>query len=243
MVGAVVVAAAVALWLLKISPSRESDSSGSPRPDALHAPAKSIAVLPFENLSANQETVFFADGVQDEILSNLAKVADLKVINRTSVIQYKTVRARNLRQIAQQLGVAHVMEGSVWAQTYDRDLADVFAIQSEISKTIADQLQARLSPQERPALERPATADAIPERLYVEAFQQVERASNPDAKAALLEATTLLDEAIARDPHFIRAYGLLFTAQVDLYWQGFDHTPARLELARTTIRESRTSRA
>jgi TolB-like protein len=121
-------------------------------------------VLPFSNLSKEQENAFFADGVQDEILSDLAKVADLKVISRTSVMPYKSGMARNVRQIGQQLNVAHVVEGSVqrtgnrvrvnaqlvdartdrhlWAQTYDRDLADVFAIQSEIAKTIAEQLQA-----------------------------------------------------------------------------------------------------
>src|SRR5438552_14756272 len=128
--------------------------------------ATGIAVLPFENRSEDKANAYFADGIQDEILSDLAKVADLKVISRTSVMPYKSGMARNLRQIGQQLNVAHVVEGSVqrtgnrvrvnaqlvdartdrhlWAQTYDRDLADVFAIQSEIAKTIADQLQAKL---------------------------------------------------------------------------------------------------
>src|SRR6266487_3233219 len=134
----------------------------------LPAPEKSIAVLPFQNLSADPENAFFTDGVQDEILNDLAKIADLKVISRTSVMQYKSGGKRNLRQIANELGVAHVVEGSVqrfgnhvrvnaqlvdtrtdrhlWGQTYDRDLADVFTIQSEIAKTIAEQLQAKLSP-------------------------------------------------------------------------------------------------
>src|SRR5205085_3231648 len=124
---------------------------------------KSIAVLPFENLSEEKANAFFTEGVQDEILTHLATIADLKVISRTSVMQYKSGAPRNLREIGQQLGVAHVVEGSVqraankvrvnaqlidarndahlWAQTYDRDLADVFAIQSEIAKAIADQLQ------------------------------------------------------------------------------------------------------
>src|SRR5437868_2824274 len=135
---------------------------------------KSIAVLPFENLSEEKANAFFADGVQDEILTNLARIADLKVISRTSVMQYKTGLQRNLREIGQQLGVAHLLEGSVqraanrvrvnaqlidartdahlWAQTYDRDLADVFAIQSEIAKTIADQLQAKLLPNAKAAI-------------------------------------------------------------------------------------------
>src|SRR5213078_3642258 len=127
------------------------------------------------------ENAYFADGVQDEILTNLARIADLKVISRTSVMQYKTGLQRNLREIGQQLGVAHLLEGSVqraanrvrvnaqlidtrtdahlWAQTYDRDLADVFAIQSEIAKAIADQLQARLSPNEKSAIEKAPTTD------------------------------------------------------------------------------------
>ena len=145
-------------------------------------PEKSIAVLPFLNLSNEKENAYFADGVQDEILTNLAKVADLKVISRTSVMQYRDAAARNLREIAQQLGAAHVLEGSVqraanrvrvtaqlidartdthlWAEHYDRDLADVFAIQSEIAKTIADQLEAKISPSEKAAIEKEIPAVA-----------------------------------------------------------------------------------
>ena len=152
------------------------------------APEKSIAVLPFENLSEEKANAFFADGVQDEILTHLTRIADLKVISRTSVMQYKSGAPRNLREIGQQLGVAHVVEGSVqraankvrvnaqlidartdahlWAQTYDRDLADVFAIQSEIAKAIADQLQAKLSPNEKKAIEQPPTTDLAAFDLY-----------------------------------------------------------------------------
>ena len=146
------------------------------------APEKSIAVLPFENLSREAENAFFADGMQDEILTDLSRIADLIVISRTSVMHYKSRAARNLREIGRQLGVAHVLEGSVqragnrvrvnaqlidartdrhlWAETYDRDLADAFAIQSEIAKMIADQLQAKLSPHEEAAIEQAPTADA-----------------------------------------------------------------------------------
>jgi TolB-like protein/class 3 adenylate cyclase/Tfp pilus assembly protein PilF len=220
-------------------------------------PDKSIAVLPFENLSANQETAFFTDGVQDQILTNLAKVADLKVISRTSVMQYKTARARNLREIGRQLGVAHVLEGSVqraanrirvnaqlidartdahlWAQSYDRDLADVFAIQTEISQTIADQLKVQMSPREKAALAQAPTTDLVADKLFKQAWQLVELASNPDAKEALLQAIPLLEEALTRDPHFLRAHALLYTAHIDLYWQGFDHSPARLELAHAAL--------
>jgi TolB-like protein/class 3 adenylate cyclase/Tfp pilus assembly protein PilF len=224
---------------------------------AASIPEKSIAVLPFEDFSADPETGFFTDGVQDQILTNLAKVADLKVISRTSVMQYKVVRTRNLREIGRQLGVAHVLEGSVqraanrirvnaqlidartdahlWAQTYDRDLADVFAIQSEVAQTIADQLQARMSPSEKAAIAQPPTTDPVAQRLYAQALQLSELASNPGGKEALLQAITLLDEALARDPHFLDAYGLLSAAHIDLYWGGFDHTAARLELARAAI--------
>src|SRR5256885_3411674 len=157
----------------------------------LTAPEKSIAVLPFENLSEEKANAFFADGVQDEILTNLAKIAELKVISRTSVMQYKTGVARNLREIGQQLGVAHLLEGSVqraggklrvnaqlidarsdahlWSQTYDRDLADVFAIQSEIAKTIADQLQAKLAPQEKSAISERPTSDLAAYDIYLRA--------------------------------------------------------------------------
>jgi TolB-like protein len=256
------VALAIGYWIF--FPPVASRPAENPTPPtsspAVSAPTKSIAVLPFENLSANQETAFFADGIQDQILTNLAKVADLKVISRTSVMQYKTVRARNLREIGQQLGVAHVLEGSVqreanrirvnaqlidartdthlWAQTYDRDLADVFAIQSEIAKTITDQLQVQMSPRERAAIAQAPTTDLVAEKLFRQAWQLVELASNPDAKEGLLQAVALLDEALTRDPHFLRAYGLLITAHIDLYWQGFDHTPARLELAHATLQKA-----
>src|SRR5439155_4915205 len=149
-----------------------SRSSSFPAPEI---PEKSIAVLPFENRSDDKQNAYFADGVQNEILTDLAKIADLRVISRTSVMQYQSGAARNLREIGKQLGVAHVLEGSVqrsgnrvrvtaqlidartdthqWAERYDRDLADVFAIQSEIAKTIADQLRAKLSPQEKARVE------------------------------------------------------------------------------------------
>jgi TolB-like protein len=166
----------------KVAPRQSEAATASTIPD------KSIAVLPFENLSRDPDNAFFTDGVQDEILTDLAKIADLKVISRTSVMQYKSGVARNLRKIGEELGVARVVEGSVqraankvrvnaqlldartdahlWAQTYDRDLADVFAIQSEIAKAIADQLQAKLSPNEKKAIEQPPTTDLAAFDLY-----------------------------------------------------------------------------
>ena len=223
------------------------------------APEKSIAVLPFENLSRDPDNAFFADGVQDEILTDLAKIADLKVISRTSVMQYKTGVARNLREIGQALGVAHLLEGSVqrvggkvrvnaqlidartdahlWAQTYDRDLADVFAIQSEIAKTIADQLQAKLSPSEKAAIEKPPTADLVAYDLYVRANALREAISFNATRTQenLLQTAHLLEQAIARDPTFFLAYCRLAEAHDLIYFVGTDHTPARLALANTAI--------
>ena len=220
-------------------------------------PEKSIAVLPFENLSNEKQNAYFADGVQDEILTNLARVADLKIISRVSVMQYKSGVARNLREIGQQLGVANVVEGSVqrsgnrvrvnanlvdvrtdrqlWAQTYDRDLADVFAIQSEIAKAIAEQLQAKLSPREKIAIERPPTADVTAFDLYTRAKNLLLIGLSSTMKANLLQAADLLNQAIARDPSFFRAYCQLAYAHDALYFLGFDHTPERLALAEAAV--------
>src|SRR5437867_1000123 len=231
----------------------------SHRSGAKAIPEKSIAVLPFENLSEEKANAFFTDGVQDQILTDLSQIADLKVISRTSVMQYKSGVARNLREIGQQLGVAHVVEGSVqrsgnrvrvnaqlidarndahlWAQTYDRDLADVFAIQSEIAKAIADQLEAKLSPNEKKAIEQPPTTDLAAFDLYSRAKTLVLTAGlsatgEPDERKAI----ELLDEAVKRDPSFFDAYCQLAYAHEQLYAiTGFDHTPARLALAEGAV--------
>jgi len=218
-------------------------------------PEKSIAVLPFSNLSKEQENAFFADGVQDEIVTDLAKVADLRVISRTSVMPYKSGMARNVRQIGQQSGVAHVVEGSVqragnrvrvnaqlvdartdrhlWAQTYDRDLADVFAIQSEIAKTIAEQLQANLSPSEKNAIERPPTTDISAFDLYARAKVLFDAPSSGTAEE--LQAVDLLNQTVARDPSFFDAYCQLARVHGWLYFLGVDHTSARLALAEAAL--------
>ena len=233
--------------------------SRKPMRSAVAAPEKSIAVLPFENLSEEKANAFFTDGVQDEILTHLAKIADLKVVSRMSVMQYKSGAPRNLREIGQQLGVAHVVEGSVqraankvrvnaqlldartdahlWAQTYDRDLADVFAIQSEIAKAIADQLQAKLSPNEKKAIEQPPTTDLAAFDLYHRAKSLILTAGlsvtgDPDLRKAI----ELLDEAVKRDPSFFDAYCQLALAHERLYAViGSDHTPARLALAEAAV--------
>jgi TolB-like protein/class 3 adenylate cyclase/Flp pilus assembly protein TadD len=219
---------------------------------------KSIAVLPFENLSDDKENAYFTEGVGEEILTDLAKIADLKVISRTSVMQYKNRVSRNLREIGEQLGVAHVLEGSVqrtggrvrvsaqlidartdahvWAEHYDRPLDDVFAIQSEVAQAIADQLNAKLSPVEKEAIKQRPTADLMAYDLYLRAEALHAATSfNARLKENLLEATRLLEQAIARDPTFFLAYCRLAEAHDLIYFFGSDHTPARLALANTAI--------
>jgi TolB-like protein/predicted Ser/Thr protein kinase len=220
-------------------------------------PEKSIAVLPFENRSRDPENAFFTDGVQDEILTDLARIAALKVISRTSVMQYKTGAKRNLHQIGNELGVAHVLEGSVqragnrvrvnaqlidartdahlWAQTYDRDLADVFAIQSEIARAIADQLQAKLSATEKSAIEQAPTTDLTAFDLYSRAKPLLEESNISEAKTNWLQAIDLLNQAVGRDPSFFDAYCQLAYAHDTMYFAGYDHTPARLALAEAAI--------
>jgi TolB-like protein/predicted Zn-dependent protease/tRNA A-37 threonylcarbamoyl transferase component Bud32 len=213
-----------------------------------------IAVLPFENLSADPENAFFTDGVQDEILNNLAKIADLKVISRTSVMQYKTGAKRNLRQIANELGVAHVVEGSVqraanhvrvsaqlidaktdahlWANSYDRPLDDVFAIQSEIAKAIAAQLQAKLSPAEKAAIGQPPTSNLIAYDRYLRA-RKLGASQTGRVPGEMREVIRLLDQAVAYDPTFVLAYCDLARAHAYAYHLGVDRTPARVALAKT----------
>ena len=255
-----------AIWFFSRQPATRStnttaNSSAPPVSAPSTVPEKSIAVLPFENLSRDPDNAFFTDGVQDEILTDLAKVADLKVISRTSVMQYKSGTARNLREIAQQLGVAHLLEGSVqraggkvrvnaqlidartdqhqWAQSFDRDIADVFAIQSEIAKAIADQLQAKLSPSEKDAIEQKPTSDVTAFDLYNRAKNILLTTSlNANVQSLYLQAVDLLNQAIARDSSFFEAYCQLAYANDNLYFLGNDHTPARLALAEAAIQSA-----
>jgi serine/threonine-protein kinase len=225
-------------------------------------PEKSIAVLPFENLSDEKQNTYFADAVQDEILTNLAQVADLKVISRTSVMQYRGSGQRNVRDIGKMLGVAHVLEGTVqriggwvrvsaqlidtrtdahlWAERYDRDLADVFAIESEVSERIARELKSQLSPKEKAAIEQKPTADLTAYDLYTRAKVLIARAVfNEPIQASLLDAAQLLDQAVTRDPSFALAFYQLAHAHDQLYWSDYDHTPARLALAEAAIESLR----
>src|SRR5438309_2703710 len=226
-------------------------TAASATPAPLSTVEKSIAVLPFDNMSRDPDNAFFTDGVQDQILTALAKVADLKVISRTSVMQYKSGVARNLREIAQQLGVTHVLEGSVqragnkvrvnaqlinagtdaheWADNYDRPVDDVFAIQSEIAKAIAEQLQAKLSPNEKKAIEQRPTTDLTAFDLYTRAKTLLLTTSfSALAAQNYFKAVDLLDQALTRDPSFFLAQCQLAYVHDNMYFLGADHTPARL---------------
>jgi len=224
-------------------------------------PEKSIAVLPFENLSDEKENAYFADGVQDEILTGLARVADLKVISRTSVMQYKGGLIRNLREVAKELGVAHLLGGSVqrtggrvrvsaqlidartdtqlWAERYDRDVADVFAIESELAGKIVAQLQSKLSREEKAAIKERPTEDLEAYDLYAHAKTLIDNALLSQPSKDLFEAVRLLDRAVKRDPSFFLAYYQLAHAHDLIYQMGFDHTPERLALADAAIQSLR----
>jgi len=214
-----------------------------------------IAVLPFENLGDQKENSVFADGVQDDILTKLAKIADLKVISRTSVMDYRG--KRNVRQIGDALRVSHVLEGSarrtgdrihlnaqlidtrtdthVWAEQYDRDLNDLFAIQSEIAERVAERLNAQITAAEKLTIERKPTADLIAFDLYTRGKNLFLTAPfSGKGGADLLEAIDLLNQAVARDPSFFQAYCLLADLHGYLYWFG-DHTPGRLALEEAAI--------
>jgi TolB-like protein/Tfp pilus assembly protein PilF/predicted Ser/Thr protein kinase len=219
--------------------------------------ATGIAVLPFENLSNDREDASFADGVQDDLLTKLAKIASLKVISRTSVTGYRG--KQNTRQIGDALGVSHVLEGSVrktgawlhinaqlidtrtdshiWAEEYDRDLKDMFAMQSEIAKKVAERLHVKISAAERQAIERPPTADLTAFDLYSRAKSLLLTLSfdTPKQKTNALAAADLLNQAVAHDPTFFQAYCQLAWIHDHFYYAGLDRTPARLLLAEAAI--------
>ncbi len=226
---------------------------------AIDASTKSIAVLPFENLSDDKQNTYFADGVQDQILTNLAKVSELRVISHTTVRQYKSGVPRNLREIGQQLGVGYILEGSVqragdqlriaaqlidartdsqiWAETYDRTAADLFAIQSELAESIVAQLQAKLSPQQKAEIEQRPTQDLVAFELYLRAKQIVDSyLIADDVRTALLSALESLDQAIKRDPDFVSAYCYIARANDLLYFFDLDPTPERILLAEAAVK-------
>ena len=256
LVTAVVIAMGFGFWNLsrRLAPQLMSSPLAPAEENPTLLRQKSIAVLPFQNLSETNDTAFLADGVQGDILAALSKIADLKVISRTSVNSYPAIAARNLREIAETLGVGYVVEGSVWqggghvridaqltdaragnrvwAQTFERDLVDVFAIQSEIVQRILSQLQVSLSAKEQAAIAERATKDLTAYGLYVRAQALIATVSlNAQINEKLREAVQLLEQAITRDPDFYLAYCELSAAHDYLYFFGLDHTPARLAAA------------
>src|SRR5919198_2850881 len=222
--------------------------------------ASGIAVLPFESLSPDKENVFFADGVYDGVSTKLAKVANLKVISHNSVAKYRG--ARNTQEIGRALNVAYVLEGSVrreagrihlnaqlidtrtdahvWAQEYDRDLSDVFALQTELAQKIADQLGAQVSSTEKAAIQEPPTTDLVAYDSYLRGKDLINGISfSTRGKEDLMQAVQLLDQAASRDPFFFLAYGELAGAHDRIYFLGFDHTDARIKLAETALQSMR----
>jgi TolB-like protein/predicted Ser/Thr protein kinase len=222
-------------------------------------PTAGIAVLPFENLSNDREDASFADGIQDDLLTKLAKIADLKVISRTSVMGYRD--QHNTREIGNALGVTHVLEGSVrktgawlhinvqlidassdshaWAEEYDRDLKAMFAVQSEIAQKVAGRLHVKISASERRAIERPPTADLTAFNLYSRAKNLVLTwNSSATDNTSLLQAADLLNQAVTHDPTFFQAYCQLAWVHDELYHFRFDRTSERLALAEAAIEQA-----
>jgi TolB-like protein/Tfp pilus assembly protein PilF len=220
--------------------------------------AKSIAVLPFENRGDDKENSYFAEGVQDQILTNLAKVSELKVISNISARQYKSGAQRNVREIGRQLGVAYVLEGSVqrsrdhlqisahlidtrtdthiWDETYDRPAEDLFTIQSELAQAIVTQLNTKLSPEQQAEIVDWETQNFLARDSYFQAKQIVDSyLVAEDVRAALLKALELLDQAITRDEKFVSAYCYAARANDLLYFFDLDPIPDRIILAETAV--------
>ena len=218
---------------------------------------KSIAVLPFQSLSDEKENAYFADGMQDDILTNLSKIGDLKVISRVSVMSYRGDGARNAREIGKALGVGTLLEGSVrrignrvrvnvqlidansdehiWAEDYDRDLTDVFAIQTDLAQKIASSLQAKLSPNEKEQLDRQPTKDPNAYLLFIQAHDYANR---PDhLRDDSIKAEELFEQAIKLDPKFAAAFAGLSMVESWIY-HSFEPTQARREKARLNADES-----
>jgi TolB-like protein/Flp pilus assembly protein TadD len=221
-----------------------------------HKCDKSIAVLPFENLSDEKENAYFADGVQDDVLTNLSKIGDLKVISRTSVMPYRG-KSSNVREIGKALGVGAILEGSVrrignrvrvnvqlinadtdehmWAEDYDRDLTDVFAIQTDLAQQIVRELQAKLSPMEKAQIERRPTENGEAYLAFMQGHEMFYRADK--FRSNTEKAEQLFEKATKLDPNFASAFAALGWVH-DWNYHDFDPTPARKEKARAAAVEA-----
>jgi TolB-like protein/class 3 adenylate cyclase/Tfp pilus assembly protein PilF len=251
LIAALVIAAATAglyIYSHRAGP-KAPPSAAMPAPTAI--PEKSIAVLPFENLSEDKANAYFADGIQDEILTRLSKIADLKVISRTSTQHYKSA-PDNLREIAKQLEVAHILEGSVqksgdsvrvnvqlikaandshlWADTFDRKLTDIFSVESEVAKAIADQLRAKLTGQEEQVIAAKPTDNPEAYDVYLRGLAY---SVKPNTSPNALAAQKYLREAVRLDPKFALAWALLSYVDANGYiTQSLQPTVALREEAR-----------
>ncbi len=255
-------AAAVAMWLFTGRPFPFKQARHFTGPDAngqnVGAAAKSIAVLPFASLSEDKANAYFAEGIQDEILTRLAKIADLKVISRTSTLRYKSA-PENLLEIAKQLGVAHILEGSVqksgdrvrinvqlinaqtdshlWAETYDRKLTDIFAVESEVAQRVADSLKAKLTGVEKATIETKPTENPGAYDAYLRGLALV--ASNRESASAFTDAANFFDEAVRLDPKFTLAWARASIAHSRVHWSGYDRTAERAEKAKKAAARAR----
>jgi len=251
-IGAVI---SIALFFLGRYTAGSRQSNESERRSATSLLQKSIAVLPFDNLSRDPENVYFADGIQDEVLSMVAKIGDLKVISRTSTAKYKS-KPESLRQVGLELGVANLLEGSVqkagdrvrvivqlidagsdnhvWSETYDRELKDVFGVQSEIAQSIATALKAKLSPSETHSLGESSTRDPDAYQAYLKAgyLQREATSRNGDPAILLPQALELYSAAVTRDPSFALAWAKMSYIHSWMHWFGVDESPERVGLAK-----------
>ena len=265
---ALVVAIMAVAALVLVSRRSATAENSAPPPIANHsspaalpapiAPAKSIAVLPFANLSTEKENEFFADGVHDDVITNLAKIRDLKVISRTSVLAYRDPASRNLKKIAAELGVATILEGSIrrvgnrvhmnaqlidartdehlWADTFEGDTGDIFALQASLSQKIAAALKATLTPDERTLIERRPTENQEAYELYTRARLLEQGLSNQAIRPEYEAVISLYEQAVARDPGFALVFARLTITHGNMYWfAAVDPTPERLARAEAAL--------
>ena len=256
LIGVAAIAAAATLFMLRLNRQKITSAAASNiAPSAftlIPLAEKSIAVLPFENLSAEKNDAFFADGIQDDVLTSLATIKELKVISHTSAMAYRDAGARNTRQIGQTLGVANVLEGSVrrvgdrvavnvqlidtrtdrhlWAKHYDRTLTDSLGLQGELANEIATALRATLSPEEKARNEVRPTSSVPAYEAYLRgrAFTGGSRLDRSNMEGAIRS----YQEAVKLDPNFVLAWAYLSCGQSENYWLGFDPSPARLAAAK-----------
>lgn len=257
----VLVALAIGVWLFlgPLPLNLREKFFGGPRPEQRgETGGKSIAVLPFASLSEDKANAYFAEGIQDEILTRLANISELKVISRTSTLRYKST-PENLTAIAKELGVAHILEGSVqksgdrvrinvqlinaetdthlWAETFDRTVTDLFTVESEVAQRVADSLRAKLTGVEKATIATKATDNPAAYDAYLRGLAVV--ASNRESVEAFTSAADHFDTAVRLDPKFAQAWARASVAHSRLFWARHDRSPARVEKAKRAAEKAR----